>query len=169
MDAKREMLVHFLAAIAYRTQKALRDAPPSFAGFRAKRGVRTPHELLYHMTNVLGYARTFFIGGEWRPAEMPTFEEEVMRFHELLESLRDHIRSSASLKEISCEQLLQGPFSDTMTHTGQLALLRRLCGDPVPPENFIYADIDPDNVGPDQPDPARPDKVWNEPGAPDAE
>jgi len=108
MEAKREMLVHFLAAIAYRTRKALRNAPESFADYRAKKGVRTPHELLHHMTSVLGYARTFFVGGEWRPARLPAFTEEVSRFHEILESLRDLIRSSASLKEISCEQLASG-------------------------------------------------------------
>jgi len=31
MDEKRVLLRHFLAALAYRTQKALRDAPPEFA------------------------------------------------------------------------------------------------------------------------------------------
>jgi hypothetical protein len=49
-----------------------------------------------------------------------------------------------------------------MTHTGQLALLRRLFGAPVPPEDFIKADIDPQNLGPDQPDPVNPDEQWPE-------
>lgn len=66
MDEKRKMLRHYLAALAYRTQKALRDAPDSFAGFRIMPGIRTPHELLFHMTNVLGCARTFFTGGKYR-------------------------------------------------------------------------------------------------------
>jgi len=35
MDDKSELLQHFLAALAYRTQKALRDAPQSFYSFRA--------------------------------------------------------------------------------------------------------------------------------------
>ena len=34
-NEKREMLRHFLAALAYRTQKALRDAPSDFAEFSA--------------------------------------------------------------------------------------------------------------------------------------
>jgi len=41
-------------------------------------------------------------------------------------------------------------------------MLRRLFGSPVPPENFIYADISPANLGPDQPLPARPDADWPE-------
>ena len=63
MDEKREMLRHFLAALAYRTQKALREAPPEFAEFAAGNQTRTPMELLGHMTGVLGYARTKFRGG----------------------------------------------------------------------------------------------------------
>jgi len=49
-----------------------------------------------------------------------------------------------------------------MTHVGQLAMLRRLAGHPVPPENFIYAEVDPANLSPQQPQPARPDAEWKE-------
>lgn len=66
MNAERQLLRHFLAAIAYRTQKALRGAPSGFGDFRAQEGVRTPHQPLRHMTDVLGYARTRSTGGEWR-------------------------------------------------------------------------------------------------------
>ena len=42
-DEKGGMLRHFLAALAYRTQKALRDAPGDFADFDAGNNVRTPN------------------------------------------------------------------------------------------------------------------------------
>ena len=161
--AKRDMLTHFLAALAYRMQKALRGAPASFAMFRAMPGVRTPHELVFHVTNVLGYARTFFVGGEWHPEKLPSFDAEVLRAHDMLASLREHFRSGSRPGTITPEQLLQGPLSDAMTHIGQLALLRRLHDCPVPPENFVFADISAKNVGPDQPEPVSPDKVWKEP------
>ena len=35
-------------------------------------------------------------------------------------------------------------------------------GAPVPPENFIVAEIDPDRLGPDQADAVGPDAVWPE-------
>ena len=56
MDDKRFLLRHFLAALAYRTQKALRGASSDFGAFSAAEGVRTPAELVRHMTSVLGYA-----------------------------------------------------------------------------------------------------------------
>jgi hypothetical protein len=158
---KRAMLHHFLAAIAYRTQKALRDAPENFGEFRAGHDVRTPTELVRHMTSVLGYARTYFVGGEYRPEPLPTLAAEVERFHKMLTDVAGHLHDS-QLRGIEPEQLLQGPFADAMTHSGQLAMLRRLAGKPVPPENFIVADITPERLGKNQSMPRSPDRVWPE-------
>jgi hypothetical protein len=158
MDDKRHMLRHFLAALAYRTQKALRGATDDFADFDAGGDVRTPKELVRHMTSVLGYARTFFIGGEYRPEPLPTFAEEIERFHEMLAHLREHLDSETPLRGLTEEQLLQGQFSDAMTHVGQLAMLRRLHGEPIRSENFIHAAISPENLSSHQPDPVAPDE-----------
>jgi hypothetical protein len=163
MDEKRSLLRHFLAALAYRTQKALRDAPAEFGDFRPAVGVRTPSELVRHMTSVLGYARTFFVGGQYWPDPLPTLDEEIARFHVMLEELARQLEAAASMPaDFSAEQMLQGPLSDAMTHAGQLALLRRLAGVPVRPENFIFADIRPERLGVEQPAPARPDERWDE-------
>jgi hypothetical protein len=161
-EAKRALLGHFLAALAYRTQKALRDAPGDFGSFTVIKGVRTPAELVRHMTSVLGYARTFFIGGNYWPEVLPTFDDEIARFHDMLEILSRHLLNDELLGQMTEEHLLQGPFSDAMTHAGQLALLRRLAGAPVRPENFIVAEIHPDRLGRDQAQPVSPDKVWAE-------
>lgn len=118
------------------------------------------------MTSVLGYARTFFLGGHYRPAPLPSLTEEVERFHEMLGELGALLeRDAPMLEQMTAERLLQGPFSDAMTHAGQLALLRRLAGNPVAPENFVVAKIDAQCLGVQQPDPVGPDEVW--PEAPD--
>lgn len=161
MDRDRELLRHFLAAIAYRTQKALRDAPDHYPTFSAGNRVRTPVELVRHMTSLMGYVCTFFSGGSYRAEPLPTFKEEIARFHEMIEAVGELLSSGAKCA-ITTEQLLQGPFADTMTHVGQLAMLRRLADSPVAPENFIYADIRADRLDADQPPPARPDKHWPE-------
>lgn len=163
MSEKTELLRHFLAALAYRTQKALRDASPEFGSFKAGDGVRTPAELVRHMTSVLGYARTFFVGGHYRPDPLPTLNDETLRFHEMLAELSHHLNiGTPFLQEMSAERLLQGPFSDAMTHAGQLAMLRRLAGVPVPPENFIVAKINAEHCGPNQSSPLSPDQKWPE-------
>jgi hypothetical protein len=65
LDVQQALLKHFLAAIAY----------------------RTPHELIWHMTGLVGYARTHFLGGVWQPEKLPTFDQEILRFHDVLEDL----------------------------------------------------------------------------------
>jgi hypothetical protein len=162
MDDQRDLLCHFLATLAYRTQKALRDAPADFGSFQAGSRVRTPVELVRHMTGVLGYARACFIGGTYRQEPLPSLSAEVARFHEMLQDLARLIQS-ASLREDTTEaRLLQGPFADAMSHAGQLAMLRRLAGSPVPPESFIDADIASDRLGPDQADAVSNISTWPE-------
>jgi hypothetical protein len=161
-EARRTLLRHFLAALAYRTQKALRGAPPSFASFDAGNQARVPKELLRHMTGVLGYAQTFFVGGTYRAEPLDSMEAEIARLHTMLAQLDRNLFKGTPLRGITEEQLLQGPFADAMTHAGQLALLRRLAGFPVPPENFVFAEIRSDNLGQDQADPVSPDSEWPE-------
>ena len=161
MTESRRLLQHFIAAIAYRTQNALREAPDGFADFRAGPTVRTPHELLWHMTRVVGYARTMLRGGEFKPPAEPTFDAEVGRFHATLTALHADFADAGLKAAITDAQFLQGPLADAMTHAGQLAMLRRLAGSPVPPEDFIHADVRAERVGTDQPLPASPDAGWS--------
>ena len=156
------MLRHFLAALAYRTQKALAEAPVDFASFDAGNDTRSPHELICHMRSVLGYARTFFVGGNYPRPTPDDFERDIEAFHEMLADLSERLERDEPLNGITEEQLLQGPFADAMTHAGQIAMLRRLHGSPVPPENFIVADIEARNVTSSQPPPVSPDTDWPE-------
>jgi hypothetical protein len=162
--AERDFLKHFLAAVAYRTQKAVREAPADYWQFSAGNLARTPGEILRHMTSVLGYAKTFFLGGQYpiRPEPLANADAEIESFHDMLKDLGRLLEESHPLNGITERQLLQGPLSDVMTHVGQLAMLRRLHGSPVPPENFIFADISPDRLGKNQPQPRRSDREWPE-------
>jgi hypothetical protein len=160
MTESRDLLKHFLGAIAYRTQKALRGAPPHFADFRASPTSRTPYELLWHMTGLIGYARTMFHGGVFEPARLASIEEEVARFHSNLEALREDLVDPSLTASITDAQLLHGPLADTMTHVGQLAFLRRMCGSPVASENFIFASISDRNLSANQAEPIAPDVDW---------
>jgi hypothetical protein len=77
------------------------------------------------MDSVLGYSRTFFVGGSYRPPLLD-FQDAVAHFHEILADVARHLELGTELRGVTPEALLQGPFSDAMTHAGQLALLRRL-------------------------------------------
>jgi hypothetical protein len=160
MSTKRELLCHFLASIAYHLQKAIRGAPSGFASFRIGPKSRTPQEIVRHIDGVLDYARTCFVGGVSRNSLLPTMEDQVAQVHTTIKVLAQLLLEETRLREVTEEQLLQGPFSDAMTHIGQISFLRRLYGSPVPSEDFIYARISKDNLGTEQPLPERPDADW---------
>jgi hypothetical protein len=56
MSDKQDILRHLLATLVYRTQKALQDAPEHFGSFQAGADVRTPQELLHHMSRLISYS-----------------------------------------------------------------------------------------------------------------
>jgi hypothetical protein len=148
-------LRHAVATLAYRGGKALRGAPPEFAGFRAGPQTRTPAEILAHLGDLLDWARNL-AGGQREFHESPplAWEPGVERFFAALESFDRQLGSGAPLG-FSAEKLFQGPIADALTHVGQIALLRRMAGSPVRGENYFVADIAAGRVGADQAAPRR--------------
>jgi hypothetical protein len=141
MDPKVEVLRHLLATVAYRTDKALRDAPPGFADYQLFGGVRTPAQILAHMGDLFDWTLSLLEGrGEWREAPPLVWDQEIRRFHQCLRRV-DELLASGGAAQCPLERLVQGPVADALTHAGQLMMLRRMAGGPVRGENFFRADI----------------------------
>jgi hypothetical protein len=73
----------------------------------------------------------------------------MKRFVVAQQDLDIYLASDASLGR-SAEEIFQGPIADALTHTGQLAMLRRLAAAPVRAENYAKAHIEVGRVGLDQ-------------------
>jgi len=154
-DQKREMLRHTVATLAYRGAKAVRDAHESFASFKASESTRTPAEILAHVGDLLDWALSIAKGNEtWNNSEPLAWNDEVARFHAALKSFDDYLASDAAL-DASCERLFQGPIADALTHIGQIAMLRRIAGEPIKGENYSRAKIEAGRVGAEQDKPKR--------------
>lgn len=160
-DSARQLLRHFLAALAYRFRKAVAGAPEGFGTFDAGHGVRPPRDLVHHMNGVLGYAREMLRGAdEGVRYRHPQFDlaGEIEALHAMLAELDVLLRDpERGLDPERIERTLQGPLADAMTHVGQLALLRRVAGEPIPGENFYRADVRAGRVGAEQAPPVAPD------------
>lgn len=155
MDEKRALLRHVLGTIAYRGGKTLREAPESFARFKAGETSRAPVEILAHMGDLFEWALSAAKGAQqWRESSPLEWDGEVRRFFETLGQLDAYLASGAPLGA-PAEQLFQGPLADALTHVGQIALLRRLAGASVKAENYFKADIAPGRVGAAQSPPRR--------------
>src|SRR5437762_14285572 len=155
MDAKRELLRHTVATVAYRGGKTIRDAPPAFASFRAGDTTRTPATILAHIGDLFDWALSIARGAQtWSDSPPVVWDEEVARFFASLQRFDDYLASPAPL---ACEpeQLFQGPIADALNHVGQIAMLRRLAGAPIKGENYYRAEIVSGRVGAEQALPRR--------------
>lgn len=153
-DPKREFLRHTLATLAYRGGKAIRNAPPAFADFKAAEGVRTPGQILAHIGDLLDWGLSIASGDRtWRDSSPLGWENEMERFFAALKKFDDFLASSEV--HAAPEKLFQGPIADALTHVGQIAILRRLAGGPVKGESYYDAAIALGRVGPDQVKPKR--------------
>lgn len=152
----RELLRHMLATIAYRGGKTLRGAPEGFGAFLAPGAMNTPLMLLSHISDLLDWADRWCRGGDqkFRTAEPADWPGEVARFHAALERFDSFLASEAPLTA-SIPVLLQAPVADILTHVGQLALLRRMAGDPVLGEAYRLAPIEAGRVRTEQGSPGR--------------
>jgi hypothetical protein len=154
-DTKREMLRHTVATLAYRGTKAVRGASDSFASFKASETTRTPAQILAHIGDLLDWALSIAKGNEsWNNSEPLVWNAENDRFHAALKSFDDYLASDSELSA-GCERLFQGPVADALTHVGQIAMLRRIAGEPMKGENYSRAQIEAGHVGADQETPKR--------------
>jgi len=153
-DPQRQLIRHLLATLAYRTAKALREAPESFADYQAPGGVKTPVRVLAHMGDLMEWALRMVQGDkEWREATPLPLVPESERFFATLKGLDEFLASDAALQSV--ERLVQGPIVDAITHAGQLAMLRRQAGAPIRAEAYFISEIAVGRVGADQAPPKR--------------
>jgi len=132
---------HTLATLAYRAAKTMRDVPESFADFKPGPTSNTPLQIVAHMGDLFDWAYTMISGTpKWNAAEPGDWEGECERFFASLKKFDDALESGTPINyEIT--RMFQGPVADALTHTGQLALLRRLHGSPMKGESYNRADI----------------------------
>jgi hypothetical protein len=154
--ATRALLRHVLATLAYRAGKTVRGTPEAFADFMVAPGSNTPRALLAHMGDLMDWSLRMARDGErkWTSATPLPWGQEQERFFAAVGALDAHLASSAPLKWDPGE-LFQGGMADALTHSGQLAMLRRLSGHKMKGENYSRADIVSGRTGLEQtaPDP----------------
>ena len=154
-ESERQLLRHTVATVAYRAGKALRGAPESFAAFKASESSRTPAKVLAHMGDLYDWALALAHGEKlWHDSQPLEWSREVERFFATLKQFDDYLASSEPL-HASAEKLFQGPIADSLTHVGQIAMLRRIASCPVKGENYFVAEITTGRVGPEQAAPRR--------------
>jgi hypothetical protein len=155
-NTKMESLLrHTVATLSYRLGKVLRGAPADFDTYQADNECRTPVQILAHVGDLMDWAASMAAGKPaWHSSPPGPWPQEVARFFAAIQTLDDRL-AAASLEPGAAHRLFQGPIADAFTHTGQLAVLRRMAGSPVKGENYFLAEIVAGRVGADQAPPQR--------------
>ena len=141
---------HTVATLAYRAAKAIRDAPSAFSGYRPSPGSRSAGEILAHMCDLMDWALSQAKGKErWRNSKPQSWEQDAERFFAAVTAFDEYLASGSRL-HVTPERAFQGAIADALTHTGQIAMMRRLAGARVKGENYSVAKIKEGRTGANQ-------------------
>lgn len=147
---KCEFLRHTLATVAYRGEKAIRSAPDGFADFKASETTRTPLQILEHIGDLYDWALSIAKGKTvWNDAVPQNWEQECERFFAALKTFDDYLASGEELAK-PAEKIFQSAVADSLTHIGQINLLRRMFDSPVKGESYYRAEIEIGRTGAQQ-------------------
>lgn len=143
----REFLRHSLATLAYRAAKTMRGAPASFADFTPGPDSKSAIQVLAHMGDLMDWGLSMAVGKpKWNNSAPLAWDAECARFFAAVKAFDDVLASDAPL-HYELTRLFQGPVADALTHTGQLAMMRRLSGAPMKGESYNRADVVIGRVG----------------------
>ncbi len=143
----RLFLRHSLATLAYRAGKTVRGTPAAFGRYRVTPESNSSVQILAHMGDLMEWVlRTAKGTPRWTSARPQAWSREIARFFKCLGAL-DRYLASGKPVQWEVERLFQGGIADALTHTGQLAMMRRLGGFKMKGENYARADIRVGRVG----------------------
>lgn len=155
---KNELVRHLLATLVYRTTKILHEAPNNYSSLLIGNGVRKPEKILGHINSLIQLSNRFWspdkpvsMANRRKQSSKKGWDLEVELFYAIAAEFDETLDNYPVPRKYTPEKILQGPFMDAFTHVGQLALLRRMSGDPIEGESFWMADVNVGQVGPNQP------------------
>ncbi|MEM6813772.1 MAG: hypothetical protein AAF600_05190 [Bacteroidota bacterium] len=137
-----ELLRHILSTVNYRFEKSIAGSHTDFGDFSLGHDSRSPKELVNHMFAVIHYTRVFIEQEKMPDEEIEdlSFNKEVARFKNELIKV-DQLLATKPFDINYSKKLVQGPFSDVLTHIGQIAMLQRLVENPIPWEDYSKSDL----------------------------
>lgn len=135
-----QLVLHLIATIRYRFDHSISEIRDGYPQFSIGKGVRTPIEILHHMRGLIYYAEKIITGTQTEMGEMYNWDKEKKLFYQALDNLPD-VLIKHEITDNQYQRIVQGPLTDAISHIGQLAMLSRLSGRPVPKQNYSKADI----------------------------
>ena len=128
-------LSHLIKTIRFRFEYAVSEIDDTYPELSVGQGVRTPIEILHHMQGLMHYVIHICGGGRNEMKEMSDWPEEKEQFLDSVTRVEQFL-ANAEVDEEAYLRIIQGPLADALTHIGQLAMMSRLSGKPLPKLNY---------------------------------
>jgi len=128
-------LIQLTNIILYRFRKSVENSSEEYLSFKAGNDTRSPSEILAHLADVSGYGLSILNAPKPNNSQKSILQKVDENFMEIKSYL-----SINKVDGVTAKKLINGPLSDSLTHIGQLAFLRRLEGNPIEWENYTNAD-----------------------------
>lgn len=129
-------LIQIVNIIQYRLEKSMLKADAEYYDFKLGNESRSPNEILSHLVDVSNYGLGILNAPKSSTKETGLLNKVNANFIYMKSFLLKEV-----IDDNISKRLINGPLSDTLTHIGQLAFLRRLQGSPIEHENFSKANI----------------------------
>lgn len=126
-------IIQLIEITIYRFDKCVVTLSNDFLNLQLENGCRTPKEIIKHLVDVTNYGISILeIKNEMKVDNECTYIRS-----NLTQIITFSVQNEIS--DIQKIQLINGPLSDTLTHIGQLAILRRVLGNPIDWEDYTNA------------------------------
>lgn len=138
------VVMRLLDGLGYRFQWATEGLTAEDAAFTPGQGCMTIGELAEHVWGLVNWVHISMLGEGLGESPAPDIETGRRQICRMLYALRTYVSAidqeslfAIEINGLPFWHIVNGPLSDALTHTGQIALLRRLNGNPVPKHNVF--------------------------------
>jgi hypothetical protein len=138
-------LTRLLDGLGFRFYWATEGLRPEDYAFRPAKDAMSIEELVMHVWELMNWVSGSALKKPYgEPKDGPAARREALRIihglRETLLAMSDEDLEKLSIRDKPFWNLINGPFSDALTHTGQINSFRRLAGNPVAGANVFLGE-----------------------------
>jgi hypothetical protein len=139
------VVARLLDGLGFRFYWATEGLRPEDYGFRPAADTMSVGELVLHVWDLVAWVSASSLGKTYeKPKDAQAARVEALKIiHDLRETFQamsEEDISKLRIRDKPFWHIINGPFSDALTHTGQINSFRRLAGNPVAGANVFLGE-----------------------------
>lgn len=147
----KNVLLRIIDSIKFRFQVATHDLDQKNFSFKSSEEAMTLENLLKHIYHLqkgilLAYSKEENKNEDPQPSQYIQATVDLLdKARAQIESMSDQELLESSFHKYSSWHIINGPIADTLTHIGQINMMRRMFGKPTPKANVLAGTFETEN------------------------